>query len=527
MSVSVLLGIVDSALMTQAADLMAEDGDLTVAGTATEVGEVMAALGAAPIDVVVLHEDLGPLPVMDLAREIGQRHPHTSIVLIVRERTSEVLRSALQAGARDVLAMPLSFEELQGVKTAGAWAQQVRERARSESIGGLGLGVGGQMIAVAGGKGGVGCTTVALHLALGAASNGRGRSVCLVDFDLQSGDVATLLDLTYRRTVFDLLDVANELSPRVLEDALYAHQSGLRVLLAPEEGEQEENITAPAARRILGALKSNFDIAVVDVGSVVTEANAVAVDMADRVLVVTTPDVPALRASNRLLGMWNRLEIRDHRSNESDEVMVVLNRAHRDSEVQPDLVRKVVEAPLAGTVLPSGWRDIEAAANTGAPARLNDSSLRTALGALGGEIGLIPAGGRQRGARKLLGQSGQVAAETVGVTTLIILLALFMWQMVIIGLTYVVAGHSARSGAKALSVGESVSEIVRAETHSIWRDGLDIDEGEDFVKVTLEVPLLAPGVRSPFEVSARSGAVLEDEPLPDGFETEPTEEVET
>jgi pilus assembly protein CpaE len=528
MAYNVLLGIVDSTLAGQAADLMAEDGDLAVVGTARDAGGVMSTLASEVIDVVVLHEDIGPLPIMDLAREVGQRYPQVSIVLVVRERTAEILRSALQAGARDVLAIPLSFEELQGVKAAGAWTQQLRDRARGEAASTMSLGIGGQMVAVSGAKGGAGCSTVALHLALSATTGGRGRSVCLVDFDLQSGDIGILLDLSHRRSVFDLLDVAHELSPRVLEDALYVHQSGLRVLLAPEAGEQEEDVTAPAARRILGALKSNFDIVIVDVGSVVTEANAVAIDMADRVLMVATPDVPSLRAANRLLEMWNRLEVRSPKANKGSEVLIVLNRAHRDSDVQPDLVRKVVEAPLAHTILPAGFRDLEPAVNTGVPGRLTDGSLRTSLAGLAKEVGLMPPEGnkskkakaRAGQPRRLLGQSGQVAIETVGLASLIVLLALFACQMVLIGLTHVVAGHGAREGARALSVGENVGEKVNDETHSIWRGGLDVDEGDDFVRVTLQVPLVVPGLDSPFEVDARSGAVLEDEPLPDAFETE-------
>jgi pilus assembly protein CpaE len=532
---SVLLGIAETGLAGQAADLMAEDGDLAVVGTAQEASDVMSILASEVVDVVMLHEDMGPLPVMDLAREVGQRYPQVSIVLVVRERTPAILRSALQAGARDVLATPLSFEELQGVKAAGAWTQQLRERAKGEAASSMSLGIGGQLVAISGAKGGAGCSMVALHLALSATAAGRGRSVCLVDFDLQSGDMGILLDLSHRRSVFDLLDVAHELSPRVLEDALYVHESGLRVLLAPEYGEQEEDVTAPAARRILGALKSNFDVVIVDVGSVITEANAVAIDMADRVLMVATPDVPSLRAANRLIEMWNRLEIRSPKADKGSEVLIVLNRAHRDSEVQPDLVRKVVEAPLAHTILPAGFRDLEPAVNTGVPGRLSDGSLRTSIAGLAEEVGLMPSDGTKKKKakaragqpRRLLGQSGQASVETVGLAFLIILLALFAWQMVLIGLTHVVAGHGAREGARALAVGENVDDKVNNETHSIWRDGLDIDEGDDFVRVTLQVPMIVPGVDSPFEVDARSGAVLEDEPVPDAFETEaPTPDVD-
>lgn len=248
MAYSVLLGIADPTLASQAAALVGEDSDLEVIGAPVQdASEVMAALDASGAEVILLHEDLGPLPVMDLAKEITGRWPHMGVVLVVRDRTPEVLRAALQAGARDVLALPLSFEELVGVKGAGAWSRTVRDQA-SLNTASMSFGVGGRMIAIAGAKGGVGATTLSVHLALEAAGAGRGRSVCLVDLDLQAGDIGLLLDLTHRRSIGDLLDVAHELSPRVFEDALYVHQSGLRVLLAPEAGEQEEDVGASQAR---------------------------------------------------------------------------------------------------------------------------------------------------------------------------------------------------------------------------------------------------------------------------------------
>ena len=98
MSYNVLLGIPAAALAGQAADLMAEDGDLAVVGVAVEASDVMDQLGSEPIDVVVLHEDIGPLPVMDLAREVGQRYPQVSIVLVGGR--SHPGRSPLRAAGR-------------------------------------------------------------------------------------------------------------------------------------------------------------------------------------------------------------------------------------------------------------------------------------------------------------------------------------------------------------------------------------------------------------------------------------------
>ena len=106
--------------------------------------------------------------------------------------------------------------------------------------------LGGQLVAVAGAKGGVGTTTIALHLGLAAARLAPGRPVCLVDFDLQKGDFRALLDTPHRRSVVDLVTVSNEISVRHLQETLYTHKEGFRLLLAPEEGEKAEDVDSPS-----------------------------------------------------------------------------------------------------------------------------------------------------------------------------------------------------------------------------------------------------------------------------------------
>ena len=211
----------------------------------------------------------------------------------------------------------------------------MRDRVTGEESAGASL--GGQLIAVAGSKGGVGTTTVALHLGLAAARMAPGRPVCLVDFDLQKGDFRALLDTPHRRSVADLIVVSSEISVRHLQETLYTHKDGFRLLLAPEEGEKAEDVDATVARNVLNAVKARHALTVVDIGAVATEATAIAAEMATQVLVVTTPDVLALRGVRRMRDLWKRLNVR-----EDDDIRIVLNQASRRREIQPDLARKVV-----------------------------------------------------------------------------------------------------------------------------------------------------------------------------------------
>ena len=292
MKARLALGLTDSDRAAQVIALAEEAGEIEVVATPQTSDDVIAVLAHTEVEVLVLDEELGPLPVLELARQLQAKHPAVGLLLLAaREATPDLLRQAVRAGFRDVLASPMTVEALADATARGAtWAQAVRERSEADDLARVAEHIGGRIIAVAGAKGGVGCSTVALHVALAAAGHDSERPVCLAELDLQTGDLRSLLDLQSHRSIADLASVAEgEVTVRSLDDTLYVHTTGLRVLLAPERGEDGEDISASAARQILGALKFQYDIVICDVGSVMTEAGAVAVEMASNVLIVTTP----------------------------------------------------------------------------------------------------------------------------------------------------------------------------------------------------------------------------------------------
>ena len=335
----------------------------------------------------------------------------------------------------------------------------MRDRvAGEESAGGA---LGGQLIAVAGAKGGVGTTTIALHLGLAAARLAPGRPVCLVDFDLQKGDFRALLDTPHRRSVVDLVDVANEISVRHLQETLYTHKEGFRLLLAPEEGEKAEDVDSAVARNVLAAVKARHALTVVDIGAVATEATAIAAEMATQVIVVTTPDVLALRGVRRMRELWKRLGVR-----EDEDVRIVLNQASRRREIQPDLARKVVGDTMVQTTIPADFSALEAAVNTGSPSRMEDNKLRGAFESLADELDIVPQAEeirpREDESRGLLarlgGERGQTTAEFMGLFPIVLVIFFGLWQMALTGFTYVIAGHAAREGARELATDSSAGE---------------------------------------------------------------------
>ncbi|GAU65176.1 two-component response regulator [Streptomyces sp. NBRC 110611] len=355
-------------------------------------GSGAAAKGCEALpEVVLVHERIGPTPALELIREVALRFPAVGVVLITADAGPALFAAAMDAGARGVVGLPLGYDELSArVRAAAQWSAGVRVH-----LGGTPdalPGPSGTLVTVTGAKGGVGTTVAAVQLAL--AARAAGRSVALLDLDLQSGDVASYLDVRFRRSVVDLAGI-QDISVRVLQDAVHDHHTGLGLLLAPEEGERGEEVDDRAARQIIGALRSRYEVVVADCGSQMQSANAAAVELAEVALLVTTPDVVSVRAAKRQVRLWDRLQIR-----KAEDTTTVVNRLTRHTEIQPPLVAKATGTRVAGTHVPAAFKELQPCVDAGRMQDLDDrSTVKQALWALAGELGLVESPAVRQGGR--------------------------------------------------------------------------------------------------------------------------------
>lgn len=488
--------------------VLAEAGDVSVLESTSSATDLLDAVITLDPTVVLVHERMGPLPVLDLARELGRQVPHVAVVVASREITAEMFAEAMASGVRGLVSLPLSLEEVHArLLTAAEWSRGVRRVVGGGAGEELGR-VSGRVFVVAGAKGGVGATTIAVRLALAATAGGQ--RVCLVDLDLQQGDVSTLLDITHRRTVLDLVEVVDDISSRALDETLYAHVSGIRVLLAPAEGERADDVTGRVCRAVLTGLRARFDIVVVDVGAYVTEAGAVAVEMADEVLLVATADVLAMKAAKRTARLWGRLQVR-----KEEDVRIVFNRVSRASEIQPDLARRTVGVSALSASIPAAFRALEPAVNTASPDRLEDAAVVRAYSEVAQELGMArpaaTASGRSR-RRRGRGDSGQASVEFLGVLPLILIALLIVWQFALLGLTWMFAGHAADTATRRLALGDTNAQVSAAGMHRIpagWSGGSSVQVVGGGVTVRVATPILVPGLLSGLTFTANQRAVPE------------------
>ncbi|MFF5634140.1 CpaE family protein [Streptomyces sp. NPDC012825] len=377
----------------------------TPVGDSTQLVDTLAQLAGESLDelpeVVLVHERIGPVPALELIREVALRFPAVGVVLVTADASPVLFAAAMDSGARGLVALPLSYEELAGrVQAAAVWATGVRRHLGNG--GEVMRGVGGKVVTVSGAKGGVGTTLIAVQLALAARASGM--STVLADLDLQAGDVASYVDVQHRRSVVDLAGI-QDVTPRVLQDVVYSGDQskvgGLSLLLAPAEGERAEEVDDRAVRQTISALRHRYEVVVVDCGTVMNAANAAAIEMADTGVLVATPDVIAVRAAKRMVRLWERLQIR-----KAEDTITVINRHTRSTEIQSPLVERITGTRVARTTVPSHFKELQAAVDAGRIQDLDAKSLvKQAIWALAGELGLVkPAteggrGGRGRGDR--------------------------------------------------------------------------------------------------------------------------------
>lgn len=516
MSIRVLLAAADielaAALRTQVNELT----DIEIVGVESSSADVVGAAGQDPsLDVVLVHQEIDGMSAMDLIRELAMRHPHLAVVVIAEDASAAIYGSAMEAGARGVVSTESSQAELQSrIGSAAEWSHTMRRHFDPASTGVMPTRMG-RMTAVCGAKGGTGATTLTVQLALRAVADKQ--QVCIVDLDLQKGDVPSYLDITHRRSIADLMATAAELDGVILGEALYVHRDGPHILLAPPDGELAEDVSARAARQILSGLRARYDVVIVDCGTYMTEANAVAIELAEDVLVTVTPDLPCLRAAQRLGKMWERLQIRKR-----DDMSVVLVRADRKNEVQPEFARKILGLPMLKTTVPAAFRALEEATNTGAPKAVENGDYRKAVTAVAREIGLV-SGGDGKGRGK--GDSGVAITEFVVLLPFIGLILLLIWQAILVGLTSMYSSHASSEGARAVAVlgydspgaQAEVNRRAAARVSDQWgdRDHFHLSVDGDYVKVTIDTPAVLPGVHGPWGISTRARIVYEDgEDLP-------------
>src|SRR5919199_666547 len=168
-------------------------------------------------------------------------------------------------------------------------------------------GKGGITIAVYSAKGGVGTTSVAVNLAFALARTHPNGRVALADLVASGGDIRVMLDLKPTYDMGDLIRKVDRIDAELLHSVLTPCAGGVWVLPSAEDPEVAEAFDAAAATTLIEQLRAHFAFTVIDCEHHMSERTLAALDTADRVVLVTQLNVPALRSAQRTIALCQRL----------------------------------------------------------------------------------------------------------------------------------------------------------------------------------------------------------------------------
>jgi pilus assembly protein CpaE len=360
--------------------LLQFESDVEVVGAARTGKEGIQLAQELDPDVILMDINMPDIDGITATETIRQKSPHIQVVILSVQGDQNYMRRAMLAGARDFLTKPPMGDELiSAIRRAGEMAHGERAKgsqtriAASSAVSGVMSGAAvmapsskGKIITVYSPKGGTGCTTIAVNLAV--ALNNEATRVVIVDANLQFGDVAVFVNEQGKNTVLDLSPRVDELDPDIVEETLIRHEaSGLRILAAPQRPEMAEKVSADQFVRVVQYLQQLYAYVVVDTASILTDAVLGVIDVSDVILMVTTQEIPAIKNSRLFLDLLQTMGL------DRSRILFTMNKYDKRIAITPERISDNLKQEVVA-IIPLDEKVVITAVNRGIPFMLDNKA---------------------------------------------------------------------------------------------------------------------------------------------------------
>ena len=284
-------------------------------------------------------------------RSVASRRPAVAVVSLEGDLDAafRLVKGASETGARIVVlgstkdadlilrAMREGAHEFLGATETQRLGDAVREQIRPSRLPGL-----GGVVTLFPAKGGVGSTTTAVNLA--GCWREAGARVCILDLNLTMGDVLGFLDLDGGYAISDVLGNLGRLDRELLQASILHHRSGIDVLAQCDKLEEADRVDPKLMHALLGFLRQHYDVVLVDGLRSFDELALATLDASDRVLLVFTQEVPAVRDAHRCVDLLRRL------GHDDPKLKLVVNRYQKGAMVTKEIVAETTGLRVWATV---------------------------------------------------------------------------------------------------------------------------------------------------------------------------------
>jgi pilus assembly protein CpaE len=274
----------------------------------------------------------------------------TAVIALAQENQPQLMLLAMRAGCTEFLTKPVKADLLS--EAMRRVEQQLANRNAVTSA-------AGSVLAIMGAKGGVGTTTLAVHLASFLAQD-CGKKVLLIDNQSQFGHVCIYLGLDGSACHFqEIVRNVNRLDSELLRGFVAIHSPGLDVLSSPDVGQIARALHPEDVAATLEFLRSEYDFVLVDCAGRFDDVTRAVISTSSQVYVVATPEISAVRDLSRYVDDLTQFD-------DSSKVKVVINRYSSQFAVSLEEIEKAIRLPVSFNV-PNSYVELVRSANLGVP----------------------------------------------------------------------------------------------------------------------------------------------------------------
>ena len=353
--------------------LLSFDEAIEIVGEAGNGREAIEQARKTRPDLILM--DLN-MPVMDgiqATEVIARELPEICSVMMSVQGENQYIRRAMQAGARDYLVKPFSNAELvDTIKNVYQSYTPQRELLQQQQVATAPPEQRpikkGEVFTVFGTKGGSGRTTLALNLAVALKRVTQTR-VCIVDCDLQFGDVGLMLNLHEQINLCDLISEPPPwTSAQVAQYVISHNAAGIDVLLGPPKPEYAETVEVEHVEQAIKLLQENYDYIIVDTSPQFRSLELAILDMSALIFVLLTPEMSSIKCNKLCLDLLLSLNY------DTEKIKVVLNKGFPTmGGIGIDEVQRALQLEVE-SIIPSAGKQVLRSINKGIPFMVEDQT---------------------------------------------------------------------------------------------------------------------------------------------------------
>ncbi|MEZ6122441.1 MAG: pilus assembly protein CpaE [Planctomycetaceae bacterium] len=303
-------------------------------------------------DIALVNVDSNPQKALDLIAEITRTASQCAVLVISGSQEGSLILQVMRSGAAEFLNLPLQLDDF----------ISALDRIRG-SMGGNdadGNASNGQILTVVGVGGGVGSTSLCVNLAAALAQDPKSSPV-IIDLDLTLGDADVWLDIIPDYTIRDVSENISRLDYGLLKRSLTRHDCGTYLLPRPVEVESQDLVRPDDLRRILALLKATFSHLIIDVSKSFGPLDMSAMEVSDRILLLTQLDLSCLRNVVRVM------QFLDNHAGLNQKVEIIVNRMGlEDTDISLNKALETIGREVFWQ-LPNDYATMVASRNNGIP----------------------------------------------------------------------------------------------------------------------------------------------------------------